>query len=126
ERDLVRICVAAARAREHAHADALAHVPRRLLDDAVLEGRRLHAGQLEVAIGPVGAPLERSPEHVLERAPGQAEALEDESIGTCGLESQPREQRGLPVPTLRHQGWTRMERRAILPATRWHPPRVAG
>ena len=68
-----------------AHADALAHVARRLLDDALLERRRLHAGDLEVAIGPVGAALERGAEHALQRVPGEAEPVEDDLLRRCGL-----------------------------------------
>src|SRR5262249_32258708 len=44
-----------------------------------------HAGELEVAIGPVGAALEGGPEHALQRAAAQAEALEQEAVGTLGL-----------------------------------------
>src|SRR5262249_57579907 len=85
ERDLVGVCVAAARAGEDAYADALPHVARRLLDDAVLERCSLHAGELEVAIGPVGAALEGSAEHAFQRTAAQTEALEQEAAGALGL-----------------------------------------
>src|SRR5262249_5465325 len=85
ERDLVGVRVAAARAGEDAYADALPHVARRLLDDTVLERCRLHAGELEVAIGPVGAALEGRAEHTFQRAAAQAEALEQKAVGALGL-----------------------------------------
>src|SRR5262249_57916896 len=85
ERPPVGVGVAAPCARHDANADALAHVACRLLDDAVLERRRLHAAELEIAIGPVGKTLERGPEYALQRAPGEAEAVEDEGLGSRGL-----------------------------------------
>src|SRR5262249_329914 len=99
---------------------------RRLLDDPVLERRRLHAGELEVAVGPVGAPLERGAEDAIQSAPREAEAVEDEALGRGGLHPG-NASRGVP----RAPPWLmRMDRRGSAGHTsslsRWALPRVAG
>src|SRR5262249_14535662 len=93
----------------------------------VLERCSLHAGELEVAIGPVGAALEGSAEHAFQRTAAQTEALEQEAVGALGLHCVSTLAEGSArANVMQPSGMDTRRTPGHTPATRWHLPRVAG
>ena len=87
ERDFIGIRVPGALPGQHPHADALAQVARRLLDDPIFERRRLRHPVFEEQIGVVRLVFERRPEHAVESAVGDVESITEEVAGIDDVHS---------------------------------------